>query len=464
MAKQEIEIIHSKWNMMSYGAAKGLNELFSMAFAAFGFYFYETEIGLNVWLTSLGYIIFAIWNAVNDPLVGYLTNRPFKFTKKWGRRFPWILMGGIPWMLSYALIFLPPSLNPQTQAIWLFLWLIMATCLYDTFNSIWWIGFSALFPDKFRSVNERRTVQAIATPMGIIGITLGALLPPLIIHFGDLQSYVIQAGVMIMVGFLIFAASMPGSRDDQLTVERYIATYDSHAKRESFIETLKIALKQKSFVVFILAYTFYQTLTVTMQASLPYEINYVLGEPASVQTLISAGFLIGALISSPLWIKYAHKVNDNRRVIIYAGIVLIVFTIPLTFIRNYIVLFIEMVLWGLGFGGFWAILAPVLADVIDESIVITHKREEGIYMGFQSFFGRAAIILQALTFAIVHTLTGFQQGAATQSAEANIGISLHFGLIPALFMVVSVLLLWRGYKLTPDVVKANQQKIKELGL
>ena len=153
MTKEDIRIHHSKKNMFSYGWGKALNELFAMAFGAFGFFYYETEIGLDVWLTSTGYIIFAIWNAINDPLAGYLTNRPFKFTKKWGRRFPWIVIGGIPWMISYILIFIPPNVDPNSGAIWIFLWLVMATCVYDTFNSVWWIGFSSLFPDKFRTID-----------------------------------------------------------------------------------------------------------------------------------------------------------------------------------------------------------------------------------------------------------------------------------------------------------------------
>lgn len=464
MKNNEIEIIHSKLNMASYGWGKALNEFFAMAFAAFGFFFYESEIGLNVWLTSLGYIIFALWNAVNDPLVGYLTNRPFKFTKKWGRRFPLIVFGGIPMIFSYILIFTPPNVDPESGGLIIFAWLVFATCLFDTFGSIWWIGFASLFPDKFRSIEERRTVQAIATPIGIIGIALGAIIPPLLITYGDIQSYVIQGGVMILIGLVIFCVSIPGCRDDQVIVDRYLATHDEKAERVSFTGMLKISLKQKAFVVFIVVYTFYRSLVMCIQASIPYLVRYVLGMPASAQVLLSAGFLIGSLFSAPLWIKLAHKTNNNKKVILIAGIMLIIFTAPLTFIQDYFVLFFAMVLWGVGLGGFWALLAPILADVIDESVVITGKREEGIYNGFQAFFGRFAIIIQAITFAVVHSLTGFSEGAATQSADAVWGISLHFGLIPAIFMLLAAIVFWRWYDLTPDIVKENQDKIKEMGL
>ncbi|GAH62793.1 unnamed protein product, partial [marine sediment metagenome] len=81
MENETVEIKHSKKGMVSYGFGCYVSEFFVMCFGTYVFFYYETEIGLNVWLTSLGFIIFAIWNAVNDPLIGFLTDRPFKFTK-----------------------------------------------------------------------------------------------------------------------------------------------------------------------------------------------------------------------------------------------------------------------------------------------------------------------------------------------------------------------------------------------
>ena len=160
------EVRHSKLNMASYGFGNFMNEFVQMAFGTFAFYFYEIEIGLNVWLIGLGFLFYAVYNGVNDPLVGYLTNRPFKFTKKWGRRFPWILIGGIPFIISYILIFTPPAVNPDSGAWILFLWLIGTTFLFDTFASVFWVNFSSLFPDKFRSVKERRTATGLQIPIG----------------------------------------------------------------------------------------------------------------------------------------------------------------------------------------------------------------------------------------------------------------------------------------------------------
>jgi len=459
-----LDIKHSKADMASYGFAKALSQFIGLAFTSFGFYYYESEIGLNILLVGLGYVIFAIYNAINDPLVGYLSDRPFKFTKKWGRRFPWIIIGGAGWIISYVLIFIPPNVDPISGAWILFAWLVFATCVFDTFASLFFVNFNSLFPDKFRTIEERRTANAIATPIGLVGTALAVILPPFFITFGDLRTYIIQAGVIVIVGFIILTLSIPGCREDQETIDRYLRTHDNKTERESFFGTMRIALKQKSFVVFIITYVLYMSLVNCVQVSVPYVVRFVLEKPASAIILISAGFLLGGVASIPFWIKLANKTNNNRKTILIAFVLLAISAAPLIFINSYIGMIIGMTLMGVGIGGTWVMLAPVLGDVIDESIVRTEKREEGIYSGFQQFFGRIAILIQAITFVVVHLLTGFVEGASTQSPEAVFGIHIHFALMPMIFMLIGCIIFWKWYDLTPEKAIANQNKVKELGL
>ena len=102
---------HSKKVMLSYSSGNFVNEFIQGVLAFVLFYFYEVEVGLASWMTGLGLGIYAVWDAFNDPLVGYLTDRPYRFTRKWGRRFPWIVVGFIPMLISFVLIFSPPNVN-----------------------------------------------------------------------------------------------------------------------------------------------------------------------------------------------------------------------------------------------------------------------------------------------------------------------------------------------------------------
>jgi GPH family glycoside/pentoside/hexuronide:cation symporter len=462
---EEIVIEHSKLNMASYGFGKFLNEFMEMAFTVWLYSFYVRTIGVDSLIIGLAVVIYAIWNAVNDPLVGYLTNRPFKFTKKWGRRFPWIMIGGVAYLLSYILIFTPPDVDPQSGAWILFLWFIASTCIFDTFNSIFFVNFASLFPDKFRSVNERRKATGIQTPIGIIGVTLGALLPPMIINRDKAVTFVINAGVVVIIGIVVLMLSIPGNREDQITIDRYLDKHDIK-DRVPFFKTLKMSLKQNSFLIFIITYTLYRSLVISFQASIPFFVEFIIEEEEGIQTLLSAGFLVGALISSPLWAFIAQKTNNNKKVMLINSFLLTIFTIPFIFLNTVPIAFIVLILWGFGLGGFWAMLAPTFGDVINESVVNNQKRQEGIFNGFLQFFGRLAILVQAISFASVHTITGFKEGEplAAQPGSAIWGVHVHFALLPAIFMLIASIIFWKFYDLTPDKVKLNEDRIIELNL
>ena len=99
-------------------------------------------------------------------------------------------------------------------------------------------------------------------------------------------------------------------------------------------------------------------------------------------------------------------------------------------------------------------IAPTLADVIDESVVKSKKRQEGVFAGFQQFFGRLAIFFQALSFALVRTYSPTDQFA----------VHVHLAVVPMICILVGTFIFWRFYNLTPDKVAENQKKIIELNL
>lgn len=138
--------------------------------------------------------------------------------------------------------------------------------------------------------------------------------------------------------------------------------------------------------------------------------------------------------------------------------------IPMIFLKDYYLFIISVAVWAIGLGGFWAMQSPVFSNAIDEAIINTGRREEGIYYGIQAFFARLSLVILAICFAIVHTLTGFVEGADTQSDLAVWGIYIHMALLPMIFMFIGSIVLWRFYDLTPEKVKIIKEKLAEIGL
>ena len=156
-----------------------------------------------------------------------------------------------------------------------------------------------------------------------------------------------------------------------------------------------------------------------------------------------------------------------------AGLVMFLTFLPMFFVNGFLFFMIALFLFGIGLGGQWFMDPPTMGDVLDDIAVKTGKREAAIYYGFQAFFIRLSGSFQALIFALVHILTGFPAGVTsyTQLAAesptlelAIFGIRAHAALLPAILVLVTIFIFWKWYDLTPDVVRENKEKLKELGL
>ena len=95
--------------MVSYGMGKFSAEFLTGAFGSIVFMFYETEVGLAGAYAALATVIYSVWNAVNDPIIGYVTNKTAPLAKKFGRRFVWIMGGLVLCSLAFIMIFSVPT-------------------------------------------------------------------------------------------------------------------------------------------------------------------------------------------------------------------------------------------------------------------------------------------------------------------------------------------------------------------
>ena len=455
------EIQHSKKIMGSYSSGFFINEFIQGVLILLLFFFYEVEIGLASWMTGLGLVIYALWDAFNDPLLGYLSDRVYRFTRKWGRRFPWIIIGFVPMLISFILIFSPPNVNAQEQPWVIFGWLVFTLCLFDTCETIFTMNYFSLYPDKFRTNKERRKVSEMSIYIGIIGVVFANLIPPIIIVYGNLGTYALMAWICVSINFFCLFLMLPGVRDDKETVEAFVTKYDEKEK-EPFLKTLKTASKHKSLWAFLLFYLMYLTLTNMVQASFLYWVRFIIYGDVSDVFYVMILLLIGVMVGIPLWMRFNKKTGDNRKTMIYAAVALISLTMFFSMITNFTSLLILVFIWGMALGGFWTIYYVVFSDVIDESISVTGVRQEGFYSGLRRFFGNLAKVTLAIYFATVHELTGFVEGADKQSAVANMGILLLFGIIPAITMAVGLIIFWKYYDITPEKSKTIREKLMSL--
>ncbi|TFG28255.1 MAG: MFS transporter [Promethearchaeota archaeon] len=475
---------HSKLTMLCYGIGGGggtLNQWVNASMGFFVLFFYEAVIGLDIILAALAFALYSIWNAVNDPLMGYLMEKisPPWERKKGLKRFPWLLIGIGPWLLSFLLIYsVPLEWDPQKNSAYnlpVFGWMLFSLCLYDTFISLYDVNVYSLYTDKFPGLDERRTVQGIGAMLGITGTVLASIITPMFITTGVAASYRFAAIIVVIVGAILFIISIPGLKEDKRTMAQYQKRREklSQDKPESFIKAAKTVVPERTFMGRYLLTYGWQVAAVMLQFSAFYIVTYLLDAPAGAITLLLLPMIVGALISIPIWTVISNKTNDNKKICFIGGLVMVFSLILMAFNVDIIGWMITFLIFGTGLGSQWLLENPMMGDVIDDATVRTGKRQQGIYFGYQSFFVRVGHSTIVILIAIVHILTGFVEGAPNLSELkarsptpelALIGIRIHAAIIPAIILFVMLMIFWKLYDLTPEKINANKEKLKELGL
>jgi len=469
---------YPKWIMASYGSRELFSQWISAAFGFTIFFYYEVVIGLDVTLGALAFIIYQTWNSINDPITGYVMEHYiFPWEKKYGiRRTPFIIGGGILWLLSYLAIFLGPTgLDPVADKWQIFAWYAISLCVYDLFCTLFDVNAASLFPEKFRGLNERRQVQLFGTIFGILGIVLAAIIPPMFITTGVAVTYRNSAMATVVIGLFLLLLLLPGTFESKKLRELYKRRRETMKgeKTAGFFATAKIVLSNKRFVTKIILYLGYQVGCIMLQMSAFYITTYLLNAQASSITYLLGSMLVGALISVPVWLIVAQKVNNNRMVSVVAGFLMVLTFIPMIFVNDLSGWIVSLVAFGIALGGMWFMDPPTMGDILDDVATKTGRRDPSVYIGYQSFIFKLGQTSIAAIIAIVHTTTGFVSGAPSLEQMmalsptpelALFGIRIHSAIVPAVVVLIATIIFWKFYDLTPDKVAANKARLEELGI
>lgn len=464
---------HSKWTFLSNACGLLCSTLIG-AIQGFTLFYYETVVGLNAWLVFIAMSIFMVYNGINDPIIGFLVDRNMRFTRKWGRRFPWIVIGIIPWVFSIYLHFSVPNIDASANPWAVFGWLLLTLVLLDTFGTLVNINYSALRLDKFRTEYERRRFTKYYAPLDILAIVLGMLLPPLFTDMipGDKKASYSMMGAIIAIIALLFAIlSLHGNREDKIIIDKYFSP--EYMKRMNFFKAFVEAIKTKSFMVFFIFGTCLGIQITLVVVNMLYLTTFVLQVDELAFFLILGLNLIGTLISIPIWLKYIKKINNNKKALVVAGLASCAALFPLTFFQGLNDLLIMAFILGLAQGGLNTYVYTIISPSVTEDVIVKMgKNQKGVIFGITALLGRLVASIDELVIAVVHDVTGFLPGYDTYDAMAVvvsdmtpvlIGIRLIQGVIPALFLLLGVLIIWKFFPLTQERILNNKLKMEELG-
>jgi len=411
----------------------------TIAYQVFGnrFQFYYVDVlGLNAATAGVLWTIYGLWNAVNDPLMGQVSDRT---RSRFGRRVPYVMFGAIPLGLSFFFLWTPVKQPPWMLASYF----LMILFIFDTLYSLTIIAYNSLFPEVAPTVRDRVDLSATREILGTIALLASYILAPIL---AESVGYVMMGaimGLLVTAGYLI---SMIGVKEKPI---------DDKEVQLGLGASLKIVLSSIPFRWFLGANISKEYIWLALGAMLPFWRKYALGiqspvnvfgvklGPGDAEAVLLGLAILLAIPCLFIWRPIIMKIGYRRTWIIAA----------LTFVPGlFIMLIADNFYTGLagtllvapGLAGSMIMPFPVIAEVIDDDANKEHGyRREGIFFGMNGGITKLAFSFQGILFATVMTTAGYTAGVAVQSASAVNGIRFMIGGTTIIATLITAFCMYR---------------------
>ncbi len=448
----------SLWTKLVFGSGDWSSSSFGTLRQIFYAIFITDVVGLEPRLASVAALIGIIWDAINDPLVGMLSDR---IKSKWGRRRPFLLWFSVPFGLGFAILWWAPPFESQ---IALAAFVTFAFMLSDTFQTLVIVPLYALTPEITLDYDERTSLTGYRMFFNLFASLVTAVAAPAIVDSALASGATQQQGYLIVAALFGSLAVIPLLLIFFFIRERERSQQEiEHEESISFVDSVRTAW---SNIPFRFATGLYMLNWITFDLvalALPFFIAYwvskgnllekALGLP--VESAVFALMLITSVIVLPFWVWLSNRFNKNIAYVIgmsfWAVVQLLIFTIQPGQITYILVL---SVLAGISVSTAHVLPDALFPDVIEWDELRTRRRQEGIYYGIKNFIRKMTGALAIFIALQVLGWFGYQappEGATffQQSPTTLMAIRILIGPFGALLLFSAVAMAW-FYPLTRE--------------
>ncbi|RIK45038.1 MAG: MFS transporter [Chloroflexi bacterium] len=380
-------------------------------------------------------LITKIWDAVNDPMVGWLSDRT---RTRWGRRRPWILFGAIPFGLLFFLLWLTPPLGDTGKYFYYLLIALLGDAAFTAVN----LPYTALTPELTRDYDERTSLNSYRFGFSIAGALIAAVLHPQIVQsFATPQAgYTVSAavwGVLVTIPcFVVFAGTR--ERPERLVVEVSVT-------KIPYWEQLRIAFANRPYRFVIGLYLLSWFTLQLVQTVIIYFLTYYLRRPDQIPLVLlavqSSSFLFLFVWSA------ASRRLDKRLVYMMGATIWLAVQLALFFVTpdRFSWVIPLAALAGAGVAVAYLIPWAMMPDVIEYDELETGQRREGIFYGFMVFLQKACLALGIYLVGLALSWTGYITPSdavptPVQPERALAAMRVLMGPAPALILAASLVL------------------------
>jgi GPH family glycoside/pentoside/hexuronide:cation symporter len=452
-----------KFNLAMGGFANSF--LNGFVFSNLTFYYTE-KLGADPAKIGLAWMLFMIWNVVNDPLASYIIDNT---RTKIGRRVPYIRWGSFIYGACFIFCWFPiASVGDDVGLFWNF---FAALFLLDTCFTFVGCCFYSLPNEIAVTAKERASLTVYNVIASFINTGIGLLLPIMLLT-GQVGIHPLFRPIMVGMGILsaglLFLSSF-------FIKENMFAQMQPY---EPFFKGIGLTFKNKPFWWFEISSFSFSFIVPLIMTGILYYIDYVI-ELTSYTSYTFIGTLFFGIILGLVFGVWTVKKLKPKKTLILVEILLAVAFLALFFVGRYVLIAaIPFLLVGIGFTGGNVAVAVVTGDCIDNDELITGKRREAIYGGVNALVVKPPLSIANWLFLFLIQAFGFRspiENVSTgelfqfnQSELAKTGIMFAIFLIPAIFLIISAITM-RKYNLDgpewekkkAEIIRMHQEKEKE---
>jgi GPH family glycoside/pentoside/hexuronide:cation symporter len=376
------------WIKLLYGSGDwGISSMGMMRSIFYAIYLTDV-VGLEPRLASFGALIGIVWDGINDPLIGILSDR---MQTRWGRRRPFLLWFAIPFGLSFITLWSAPNWESQTS---LLVYVTLSFMLADTLQTLVGVPFLSLTPELTSDYDERTTLTSFRSFFQLAGALTVVVAAPAIVDI------VLTAGGSQQQGFMLVGAIFGGiGAIPLLLIGFFVQETSRHeqAKPLPFWETLRAAWQNIPFRYAVGIHMLNWSAVDMVAVTFPYFLLYWVAQGDLLATIRVFGFELAyesaffgtlmfvCILCIPFWLWLARW--RNKREAYMLGMAFWVIVQLMTFTiqpgdTDY--LLVIAALAGIGVSAAYTLPDSLFADVIEWDELRTRRRQEGVFYGIRT--------------------------------------------------------------------------------
>jgi GPH family glycoside/pentoside/hexuronide:cation symporter len=361
--------------------------------------FYVDILGLDVRAYGVVMVIYAIIDAIDNPVLGHLSDRT---RTRFGRRRPWLLVGA-PMLAACMIAFF--SAPQSLDGLALVLWFAVFAILCEAFDSMLNANYGALLPELYPVERDRAVANGLRQGFQLVALVISLAVTPLLTTsvFGTerttegFRTTAIIYGLIavVVIGFMALSAKEN---------PRY-STVESPALLRSIGTILRNPLFWKVGLT-AACYGIAMSLVLT---GIQLYVRYSLGLPVANALYLQGIVIVIAAGGLVAWTRVVARKGALWTWRLAFALLAASFAV-LFFANSLVTAIVAGALVGIGWSGMLATNDLITARVLDGDAARHGQHREGLFLSAFGFFGRLNGIVTGLALTSLGVFFGYNSG------------------------------------------------------